>query len=116
MVNAPNFAKGVTAASKILGIIETPTEGTLESPVIEGDRELTREQAKQDIEFHNVWFKYPLEDSKWVLRDFSLTIRSGECVGFVGESGCGKSTIIQLLMRFYNPQQGHITIGGTPIS
>ena len=62
-----------------------------------------------------MWFKYPLENSKWVLRSFNLTIKGGHTVGLVGESGSGKSTVVQLLLRFYDPQEGYISIGGTNI-
>mmetsp|Transcript_16624 Transcript_16624/g.18477 ORF Transcript_16624/g.18477 Transcript_16624/m.18477 type:complete len:231 (+) Transcript_16624:1304-1996(+) len=52
----------------------------------------------------------------WVLRDFNLKITAGESIGLVGESGCGKSTLTALLYRFYEPQEGTITIGGKPIT
>ena len=50
-----------------------------------------------------------------VLKMFSLDIKPGEKVGFMGHSGCGKSTVIQLLQRFYDPQQGTILIDGINI-
>ncbi|MDE6250777.1 MAG: ABC transporter ATP-binding protein/permease [Alphaproteobacteria bacterium] len=64
------------------------------------------------IEFRNVWFKYK---SKWVLRDFNLTIKPGESVGIVGASGAGKTTLVNLLMRFYDPTRGEILIDGQNI-
>lgn len=64
------------------------------------------------IEFKNVWFKYK---SKWVLRDFNLTINPGESVGLVGNSGAGKTTMVNLLMRFYDPVRGEILIDGQNI-
>ena len=63
-----------------------------------------------------MWFKYPLENNKWVLKNFNLKIKAGEWVELIGESGCGKSTTIQLLLRFYDPQDGLITIGGIDIT
>ena len=50
-----------------------------------------------------------------MLRSFNLTIKGGHTVGLVGESGSGKSTVVQLLLRFYDPQEGYISIGGTDI-
>ena len=102
-------------AAKILSIIARPKEGTETSPIKDGSETLTKQNASMDIVFHNVWFKYPLESSKWVLRNFNLTIKGGQKIGLIGESGCGKSTIVQLLLRFYDPQEGEITINGINI-
>lgn len=59
------------------------------------------------IKMENIWFKYK---RKWVVQDFSLTIKPGERVGIVGASGAGKTTLVNLLMRFYKPNRGTITI------
>ena len=63
-----------------------------------------------NIEFHNVWFRYPTRKNDWILRGLNLKIRPNETVALVGESGCGKSTIVSLLMRFYDVDYGKITI------
>jgi ATP-binding cassette, subfamily B, multidrug efflux pump len=84
------------------------------------------------IEFDHVWFAYrnvPLEDEKqvgegaratraepdWVLRDVSFTIEPGETVAIVGHTGAGKTTIISLLMRFYDVQKGAVRIDGVDV-
>ena len=66
-----------------------------------------------DIEFQHVYFKYR---NKYVLRDLSLTIHAGERVGIVGASGAGKTTLVNLLMRFYEPQHGNIFIDNQNIA
>lgn len=68
---------------------------------------------KGAIEFKNVYFKY--EDKK-VVNGFSLKIDSGQVVAFVGKSGVGKTTLVKLLMRFYDPQKGQILIDEQDIS
>lgn len=65
-----------------------------------------------EIEFRNVSFKYK---NKWVLRNFNLKIKCGERVGLVGASGAGKTTLVNLLMRFYDPNHGEILIDGQNI-
>lgn len=65
------------------------------------------------IEFKNVSFKYR---KKYVLRDFNLKIKSGERVGIVGLSGAGKTTLVNLLMRFYDPNGGAVLIDGQNIA
>ena len=65
------------------------------------------------IEFEHVWFAYT--DDEWVLEDVSFRVEPGESVAFVGPTGAGKSTIINLLNRFYVHQKGRILIDGKPI-
>jgi ATP-binding cassette subfamily B protein len=65
------------------------------------------------IEFDHVWFAYHGED--WVLRDVSLRIEPGETVAVVGHTGAGKTTLISILLRFYDVQRGAIRFGGIDI-
>ncbi|MDX9752905.1 MAG: ABC transporter ATP-binding protein [bacterium] len=65
------------------------------------------------IEFHNVWFAY--KEEEWILRDVSFSIEPGQRIAFVGATGAGKSTIINLLFRFYDVQRGAIFIDGVNI-
>lgn len=65
------------------------------------------------IEFKNVWFAY--NDEEWVLRDVNFTVNPGETIAFVGATGAGKSSIINLLSRFYDIQKGQILIDGKDI-
>ncbi len=66
-----------------------------------------------EIRFENVWFAYTGED--WVLKDVSFTIAPGQTVAFVGATGAGKSSIIQLINRFYDIQKGSIKLDGVDI-
>jgi len=79
------------------------------------------------IEFRHVWFRYGQmdmdappaddeDDARWVLKDVTFTVEPGQRVAIVGATGAGKSTLINLLMRFYRPQRGAILLDGTDIS
>uniref|UniRef100_A0A7C4VSE4 ABC transporter ATP-binding protein n=1 Tax=Fervidobacterium thailandense TaxID=1008305 RepID=A0A7C4VSE4_9BACT len=65
------------------------------------------------IEFKNVWFSY--DNQRWVLEDVNLKFRPGELVAIVGETGAGKTTIMNLINAMYRPQKGQILIDGVPI-
>jgi len=71
-------------------------------------------QEIESIAFENVWFAYQNED--WVLRGLSFEVKKGESVALVGLTGVGKTTILNLLLCFYNYQKGRITINGTEIT
>ncbi|XP_019747634.1 ATP-dependent translocase ABCB1 isoform X6 [Hippocampus comes] len=68
-----------------------------------------------NIEFKNIHFNYPSRPEVKVLNHMSLSVKSGQTIALVGSSGCGKSTTIQLLQRFYDPQQGSVSIDGHDI-
>jgi ATP-binding cassette, subfamily B, multidrug efflux pump len=70
-------------------------------------------RARGDIEFENVWFAYHDED--WVLKDVSFTVQPGQSIALVGHTGSGKSTITNLLMRFYDVQRGRILLDGVDL-
>ena len=78
--------------------------------------------GRGEIEFRDVWFRYgegsgeEVADPQWVLRGVSFRAAPGERVAIVGATGAGKSTIINLLMRFYDPQRGEILFDGVPVS
>ena len=69
------------------------------------------DNSGRDIVFTDVEFKYPARPDVPILQGLSLTIRKGETVALVGTSGCGKSTCIQLVQRFYDPESGKIELG-----
>jgi len=94
----------MAAAERVFQVLDTP-EGLLRTPT-SGRQPTSRGRA----EFKNVWFAY--KDEEFVLRDVSLTAEPGEAVAIVGATGAGKSTIINLMSRFYDPQRGSIEING----
>lgn len=102
-----HIQRGISAAERVYELMEA-------HPVIEdemGSQHL--DGFKDKIEFDNVWFKY---GEKWVLRGLNLTIKKGETIAIVGPTGAGKSTIVQLLPRLYDVQQGEIRIDGIPLT
>ncbi len=102
------FQAAVVASERVFRLLDTP-DG-IQSP------DTTRQPARNSmgrIEFRNVWFAYKNED--WVLRDISFTVEPGESVALVGHTGSGKTTITNLLMRFYDIQRGEILLDGVDI-
>ena len=59
-----------------------------------------------------MWFRYPTRPNEWVFKGLNLTIKQNDCIAVVGESGQGKSTMINLIMRFYDPCSGEVLIDG----
>jgi len=76
---------------------------------------LVKENVRGQIDFQDVWFRYPTRKNEFVLRGLTLTINPNESVALVGESGCGKSTFVNLMMRFYDPDHGKILLDGVDI-
>lgn len=78
-----------------------------------GTKSVSAEEVGGNIEFENINFGYVADEP--VLKNFSLSVKSGQKIALVGATGSGKTTVINLLMRFYEPQSGRITIDGTDI-
>lgn len=103
---AANIQQTLAASERIFDFLEATEEVTDLEPA------LTIEQVQGAVEFHDVNFSYDKE--RPIITDFSVKIQPGMQVAIVGPTGAGKTTIINLLMRFYDPDSGYITIDGTP--
>jgi ATP-binding cassette subfamily B (MDR/TAP) protein 1 len=109
----PNYGRAKTAAKRIFHLIE----GNFATP----KTNISPPQPKKlivegKVELHDVHFCYPTRADVPVLRGLSTTILPGRTVALVGHSGCGKSTIIQLLQRFYEPHSGCVLVDGKDIT
>ena len=101
-----HFVQMMTSTTRVFEILDEQIE-------IEDHKREERMTLQGQVELRNVSFGY--EDSKEVLRDINLTIQPGEFVGLVGRSGVGKSTLINLIMRMYDVDEGEILIDGVDI-
>ncbi|MBN9378932.1 MAG: ABC transporter ATP-binding protein [Chlamydiales bacterium 38-26] len=101
-----HIQRGIAAAERMCEVLE------LRPTIVDSDGAETMTQLNDSIEFDNVWFRYG-ED--WVLKGLSFKVEKGKTVAIVGPTGAGKSTIVQLLPRLYDIQQGTIRINGKPI-
>ena len=102
-----NIKKGGAAAERIQELIEAP------NPVKDKIDAIIKQDFESSIEFKNISFKY---ENDYVLKNFSLIINKGETVALVGQSGSGKSTIANLITRFYHVTEGTILIDETNIN
>lgn len=102
--------KAIGASERVLEIIATDSETDL-------DFDASKEKKiNGEIEFKNVEFAYPTRKDKIVLDRMSLSIKQGQKIALVGASGAGKSTIVQLLLRIYDIDQGEILIDGKNVN
>uniref|UniRef100_A0A673H2V8 Multidrug resistance protein 1-like n=1 Tax=Sinocyclocheilus rhinocerous TaxID=307959 RepID=A0A673H2V8_9TELE len=108
--NLESIAKARGAAYEVYKTIDMPRP--IDSSSNEGHKP---DHVKGDIEFKNIHFSYPSRKDVKILQGMSLKIPHGKTIALVGASGCGKSTTIQLLQRFYDPDSGEVTLDGHDI-
>ncbi|KAH9708539.1 ABC transporter B family member 15 [Citrus sinensis] len=102
-----DIAKGSSAIRTIFTILDRKSEIDPEDPKASEDIE---EPTKGFIELKNVFFSYPSRPDQMIFKGLSLKIGAGKTVALVGQSGSGKSTIIGLIERFYDPESGSVTV------
>ncbi|EMD39893.1 hypothetical protein CERSUDRAFT_81221 [Gelatoporia subvermispora B] len=107
----PDMSSAKGAAADIVTLLDSRPEIDAEST--EGE---IPQNVSGRIRFENVHFRYPTRPGVRVLRDLNLTVEPGTYVALVGASGCGKSTTIQLIERFYDPLTGNVYLDEQPIS
>ncbi|GEM_PF-1138717 len=106
------FQSALASAERVAEVLDS-------EPEIQGGS-LPPPEGAAEIRFEGVWFHYdaldaPDTEANWVLQDFSASIAPGHRLALVGASGSGKSTVVALLLRLYQPQRGQITCNGVPI-
>jgi len=107
------FQRGEASMGRLVEILEIGPQIKPESPI----RHLPATESGRTIEFKDVGFHYPLEPGaapRWVLRNVSFTVPAGSTLGVVGATGSGKSALIDLIPRMYDPQEGEILVDGVP--
>jgi ATP-binding cassette, subfamily B, multidrug efflux pump len=127
MMYAQRFFRPIQDLSEKFNILQTAMAASerifrlLDEPLTVLSTAQTRSLAapRGEIEFRNVWFAYhggtAPKDEDWVLRDVSFRVEPGQTLAIVGHTGAGKTTIIQLLLRFYDIQRGQILLDGVDI-
>ena len=111
-----NMGDSAKAKLSFKSVFETlDTETKINSFEIDNKEKISPNEIKGKIEFKNVYFSYPTKPNQFVLKNLSFTINPGEKIGIVGLSGSGKSSIIQLIERFYDTNKGEILIDGINI-
>lgn len=98
--------KGNAAAERVLEILET------ENPIVDKENAIEKSSFESGIQLKNVSFKY---EDEYILKNFDLSVPKGDTVALVGQSGSGKSTIANLVTRFYDVNNGEIKIDGVDI-
>ncbi|MDZ4910273.1 ATP-binding cassette domain-containing protein, partial [Clostridium perfringens] len=98
------------SAKRILEVLNT------KESIVDGDGEFEKTSKTGEIEFKNVSFKYPdSEGSDYVLRDISFTAKMGETVAIIGSTGSGKTSLINLIPRFYDVTEGEVLVNGVNV-
>jgi ATP-binding cassette subfamily B multidrug efflux pump len=105
--NAGTIQSVAAAGERVYGLLDSPQESPDEPDAITSE-----EGIKGDVVFDHMYFSY--EENKPLIEDMNIHVRPGETVAIVGPTGAGKTTLVNLIMRFYDPKMGEIVVDGTP--
>ncbi|KAM8748861.1 bile salt export pump [Acanthopagrus schlegelii] len=105
----PDYAKAKTAATQFFRLLDRVPKISMSDT--DGEK---WDKFRGEIKFINCKFTYPTRPDIQVLNDLVVSVKPGQTLAFVGSSGCGKSTSVQLLERFYDPDEGRVLIDGCP--
>uniref|UniRef100_A0A8C4NZR3 ATP-binding cassette, sub-family B (MDR/TAP), member 11a n=1 Tax=Dicentrarchus labrax TaxID=13489 RepID=A0A8C4NZR3_DICLA len=105
----PDYAKAKTAAAQFFKLLDRVPKISMSHT--DGEK---WDNFRGEIQFLNCKFTYPTRPDIQVLNDLVVSVKPGQTLAFVGSSGCGKSTSVQLLERFYDPDEGQVLIDGRP--
>ena len=97
----------VASSERIFELLDTPEE------ILDPSKTSSQKIERGKIEFRNVWFAY--KDDDYVIKDVSFVVNEGESLAIIGATGSGKSTLINLLCKFYEPQKGEILLDDIPL-
>lgn len=111
---APDMGKAHSAAKALKVLFDQVPK--IDTWATVGEKNEATEKVSGTIEFRDVHFRYPTRPDQPVLQGLSFTIKPGQYVALVGASGCGKSTTVALLERFYDPDRGRVFVDGKDIS
>ena len=119
--------QAMAASERIFRLLDTPVaQGVTGEARLTTTGERRRISREVTVEFHDVWFAYDIahvarsattgeQSAEWILKGVSFRAKPGQTVALVGHTGAGKTTIVNLLLRFYDPQRGRITVNGVDI-
>ena len=120
--------QAMAASERIFRLLDTPVaQGVETAPrLTTTTAERRRISREVTVEFHDVWFAYDIahvartsasgeQSPEWILKGVSFRAKPGQTLALVGHTGAGKTTIVNLLLRFYDPQRGRITVNGVDI-
>ena len=113
-----NILQGAMAASeRLFALLDTPASAALTATPDRAEQVAALARQGITVEFDHVWFAYDTgsDGEQWVLRDVSFRVSPGQSLALVGHTGAGKSTIVNLLLRFYDPQRGRVLVNGRDV-
>lgn len=102
-----SYSKSIAGIERVFEILDTPVDIEEKPDAIEVD-----DHKAMDVDFNHVSFRFDKQEKDYILNDIDIHIKEGDNIALVGSSGCGKTTLVNLLTRFYDADEGNISIAG----